>query len=681
MVDQKVKLCVGISACLILIMSIIAMVLVFLVKKQDTSSNLVITDIQNNLNSRGIMDITANTTGKCTSPYTPLLNNEFPGTDNLCECINDDTKQKKLTSIYKSACVLVSGYTCKKIKWPAAHMKTYRGKTLCAKRSQFSYEGYTAIGLTESCASGYKVCGHTISKKLCLKDSYKCPLNTIRIQKTPLSAEDIARNLDYKTIDLDDGYKMHFSNKATGSKIITQFKTGYSPMCVSPEETIVPVDFENSGLDKSMDWVTECEETMGTSKTTDPRWTKMDNHSLQRLYAENGYFKNYEDTSSISPTKLNNSKHYLYERSYGDWNKKCTSDPNKSISENLTDLSSNQEGESKRALSIAAITILIIAAISALIWLIYTFLPNSKQVLVMGCWVWMCLLLIAAVIVCSILFYRCNKDLPSDSEKWKQAGCGDSTTSGLINNVVEKKSQYWKWALGALCLTGGSLALMGGALFAFKGKGSSNNDDIMRKNEHSNYSEMIEGDNDVYENFNPADSSSQAYPEVMSQPHYIEPEVNARTYAPEQTDQVDGNDFFDQEGGYDDVNEVNEVQNIEYKNTQPEYFNNAPQELYQNPVQPETNYFQNQQPTTYVQSQPTTTYVQPTTTYVQPTTTYVQNQPTTSNYTYGQEPYDQVNYGNNTVPTNYAGEPSTRYYTSSGREITRDQAHPGNYGA
>ena len=655
-------------------MSIIAMVLVFLIKKQDNTSNLVISDIQNNLNSRGIMDITANTTGKCSSPYTPLLNNEFPGTDSLCECENDETNQKKLTSIYKSACVFVSGYTCKKIKLPASHMKTYRGKTLCAKRSEFSYEGYTSIDLNESCASGSRVCGHTTSKKLCLKNSYKCPINTIRIQKTPLSAEDIARNLNYKTLDLDDGYKLHFSNKATGSKIITQFKTGYSPMCVSPHETIVPEDFGNSGLEKSMDWVTECEETMGTSKTTDPRWTKMDNHSLQRLYAENGYFKNYEDTSVVSPTKLNNNKHYLYERSYGDWSKKCTSDSKKSISENLNGLTSKQEGESKRALSIAAITILIIAAVSALIWLIYTFLPNSKQALVMGCWVWMCLLLIAAVVICSILFYRCNKDLPSDSDKWKQAGCGDSTTSGLIGNVVDKKSQYWKWALGALCLTGGSLALMGGALFAFKGKGSSNNDDIMRSNRTSNYSEMVEDENDVYENFNPTNSSSQPYPEVMSQPHYIEPEVNARTYnAPDQTDMVDGNDFFDQEGGFEDVVED---RGIEYKNTQPEYFNNVPQELYQNPVQvqQEPNYYQNQLPqTTYVQAQPQTTYVQPQTTYVQaqPQTTYVQAQPQTT--------YDQ--YTNNTAPTNYGGEPNTRYYTSSGREITRDQAHPGNYGA
>ena len=54
---------------------------------------------------------------------------------------------------------------------------------------------------------------------------------------------------NYKTIKLDDDYKLYTSNKKTGEQIITGFKASYDAPCLSPNETKVLNDYETSGLD------------------------------------------------------------------------------------------------------------------------------------------------------------------------------------------------------------------------------------------------------------------------------------------------------------------------------------------------------------------------------------------------------------------------------------------------
>ena len=532
--EKNHKICVGITACLVLILSIVALVLVFLLKTKDSSSNLVVNDLQKNFKSKGFNDITYSASNNCPTGTEPLFNWQFPGTDTICLCTNDETGNKKLVSIYKSACVFVSGYTCKKTKMDPALMHRFKGKMLCGRPSEYSYEGYENIAKNGTCSKAdWRVCGHTEGRKLCLPKTSTCPINSVIITKTNLDPTKLVEG-DYKTIKLEDDYKIYFSNKKTGEKIITDFGAGYDPPCISPRETKVPTDYNTSGLDGNMYYTEECEDTMGTSSAYDPRWKKEIEYSRKDLFNDNNYFQNYESSKAIDMRSLGAKGHYIYSRGYSDWNRACTSDPNKSISENFEQLKSTQEGESKYGLSVAAIVLLFVAIISALIWLVYAFTKNANPSFIKCCCIWLCLLLLAIIVILVLLFIRATKDYPENSGNWMKENCGDSTTSGLLQNIVGNKSRFLKYVAWALGLT--TLAwLLLCCLPCCLGRGKANFDeDVMRSNRRSNYTELVEDD---YQDqvFNP-NAGYQAYPEVRDGPviykRTVETEVKSNYVPP-----------------------------------------------------------------------------------------------------------------------------------------------------
>ena len=623
--ENKTKICVGITACLILILTIIALVLVFLLNKRDTTSNYVVEDLQKNLKSKGIKEVVVSSSNKCPTGTAPLFNFEFPGTDTICSCTNDETGRKKLVSIYKSACVFVMGYTCKKIKMDPATMHRFKGKLLCARYSDFSYEGYKQIPKNGSCPdANWRVCGHSANQKLCLPAVEPCPINSVVIQKANMDPIKLVEG-NYKTIKLDNDYKLYTSNKKTGEQIITGFKASYDAPCLSPNETKVPNDYETSGLDGNYYYTEECEDTMGTSSAVDNRWKKEVGYSRLNLFNDNGYFQNYESSGALDMKSLSAPGHYIYSRGYSDWNRQCTSDPNKTLSENIAQLKSDEDGESKWGLSVAAIVLLFVAIISALIWLVYTFTKNSNASMVKCCCIWLCLVLLATIVVLALLFVRATRDYPENSKHWMKENCGDATTSGMLQNIVGNKSKFLKYIGWALGLTGLAWLLLCCLPCCF-GKSRKNfDDDVMRSNRRSNYTELIEDD----------------YP-----------------------DQV-----FDPNAGYQAYPNM-KTETVVYKKTV------APP-----PPEPITT-------TTYVAPEPvtTTTYVAPepvtTTTYVAPepvkTTTYVTQEPTTTTYveperrvttTYvTQEPKVSTTYVSQEpkVTTRYVNDPvvRTEYRTS-----------------
>jgi hypothetical protein len=632
--ENKTKICVGVTACLILILSIIAVVLLFLMNKKDTTTNYVVDDLQKNLNSRGINEIHVSSSNNCPTGTSPMFNFNFPGTDTICSCTNDETGRKKLVSIYKSACIFVSGYTCKKIKMDPATMHRFKGKMLCAKYSQFTYEGYKSIPKNGTCPdANWRVCGHTQSRKLCLPKTEPCPINSIVIQKANMDPAKLVEG-NYKTINLDNDYKMYVSNKKTGEQIITGFKASYDAPCMSPNETKVPADYEASGLDGNYFYTEECEDTLGTSSAIDNRWKKEVGYSRLHMFNDNGYFQNYESTSAVNMKSLGAPGHYIYSRGYSDWNRNCVSDPKKSIHENIADLKSDQEGESKWGLSIAAGVLLIVAIISALIWLVFTFSKNSNANLVKCCCLWLCIILLAAIVLLALLFVRGTRDYPDNSKHWMQEGCGDAATTGLLQNIVGDKTKYLKYIGWALGLTGLAWLLLCCLPCCF-GKSRSNfDDDVMRSNRHSNYTELVE--DDVWD----PNAGYQAYPSmkqetVVYKKTVVEPEVKTTYVAPEPVTTT----------------------YVEKTIVQPERRVTTTDYVAPEPITT----------TTYVAPEPvtTTTYVAPepvtTTTYVQPerrvtTTNYVAPEPTTTYIT--QEPQVTTRYVNQEpqVTTTYVNQ-------------------------
>ena len=670
--ENRFKICVGITACLVLLLTIIALVMVCLIKKKDSASNVVVNDIQKSFNSKGINDITFSNGNKCPEDTEPLFNFDFPGTDTICSCTNDETGRKKLVSIYKSACVFVSGYTCKKIKMDPTNLHRFKGKLLCAVKSQFSYEGYQNISKNGTCSNAnWRVCGHTASRKLCLPVTEPCPINSVIISKTVMDPTKIVEG-NYKTINLDDNYKMYFSNRKTGNQIITDFKSSYENPCISPNEIKVPLDYEASGLNNSSLNTEECEETLGTAAAVDPRWKKEVGYSRLNMFNDNGYFQNYESTSSVDMKSLAAPKHYVYSRGYSDWNRKCMSDPNESINRNFTELKSDQKGESKWGLSVAAIVLLTLAIISALIWLVYTFTKNANMNFVKCCCLWLCLLLLAAIVVLSLLFTRASKDYPENSKNYMQDGCGDATTTGLIQKIVGNKSSFLKYAAWALGLT--SLAwLLLCCLPCCTGKTKTNfDDDVMRANTSSNYTELVE--DDYKDNvFNP-DAGYQAYPD-MKKETVVYTETNVQSTPAPPPPPVTTTNYIQEEN----------IVTTKYIEAQPE---RRVTTNYVAPVQQErrvtTNYVAPEPTTTttYVTPAPitttTTNYVEPerrvTTNYVAPvqqerrvTTNYVAPTTTTTNYVtdttntrYVNEPTTTTRYVNEpTSTTRYVNEPTT----------------------
>ena len=329
-------------------------------------------------------------------------------------------------------------------------MHRFKGKLLCAERSKISYEGYKLIPKNGTCGGpDMRVCGVTMNRKLCLPKTESCPINSIVISKTAMDPKKVVDG-NYKTIELDDGYNMYFSNQFTENKIITEFKTTYESPCLSPDEVKVPADYETGGLDNTIYHVEECKNTMGSSSAIDPRWTKEISVSRLSLFNENGYFRGYESSYTINMKSLDVPNHYIYSRGYSDWDRQCMSDPNKSINDNLTDLKSDQEGESKERLSIAAIVLLSIAIVAAFLWLISSFKDKDILKYTKSCFVWLVILLLAIIIILGILFSRAFKDYPENSENWMKEECGDETTSAIIKkqliinpNCYHMRDGFW----------------------------------------------------------------------------------------------------------------------------------------------------------------------------------------------------------------------------------------------
>ena len=639
--EKRTKICVGVTACIVLLLSILALVCLFFLNKRDTTSNVVIEDLKQNLNRKGYTEIKETTTNKCDSGWEPLLDLNFPGTDNVCLCKHKTTGKSKLASLYKTGCYFAgSEYDCKKTKLPAAPMHHYRGKFLCAKLSGLSYEGYSQVQKNQNCPTNTKACGNSTSLKLCAPSSIRCPINSLLIQKADLTNTQSAHN--YSKIGLDDGYNLFYSNELTGSPIITEFKAGYKGQCISPDEYIVPTQYEVSGLDQSMNNVTECKESLGAENAVDTRWTAEDNHSRLRIFNENGYFKDFESSSVLNTKDLDDGSHYLYSRGYSDWSRECTSDPKESLNTSLTGLTSTETGESKRNLVIAAVVILFVIILSAIIWLIYAFTKNARPAMIGCCWIWLCMLLIAAIVITCLIFYRAHKDRPTNSAAWKNKNCGDATTSGLLSNIIGQKSNIWKYALGAMILTILGWLTLCCTCCCFK-KGNKNpEDDVMRSNRRSNYTELLEDDQPEFVPF----GGNQGYPEMQGGNNIVfkkqaENEVHA---APPRVEYVEPERI------------------VEYVQAEPTYVQAEPT-VTTRYVTAEPTYVQAEP--TYVQAEPTYVRAEPTYVRAEPTTTFVKADPRTSSFT----PAPTTTYVNTEpkVTTTYVNaqpNTTTRYVTN-----------------
>ena len=196
---------------------------------------------------------------------------KWPGTDLGCRSTNKDKPE-----VTRGACTEFQ----KKLKWQSYYIYdtnffTYRNKEILAKRERSRYYN-SYINLiapkNKNCPEGKKQCGllDSLGNKLCLDKKDICPLNDIKINYNPEME-------NYKTLELNEGLYLHFTNTKTDKYIISDLSVFQSEPCFYSQEYKWDTFYRfEIGKDNNK----------GCSKK-DERFHRLDSYNLSKFYEEN----------------------------------------------------------------------------------------------------------------------------------------------------------------------------------------------------------------------------------------------------------------------------------------------------------------------------------------------------------------------------------------------------------
>ena len=173
----------------------------------------------------------------CDSNFQKISIGEWPGIETGCNCMSINSqhiKKKHRNNFFRGKCSekeIEEG--CKEIieKKPTNYY-FYKGRILCKQKLNYNYLTYLKFSTVGNCPEGYKQCGilDTLNRKMCLKEGDKCPINKVIINNNSTSPDDF----NYRVIDLNDDFYLHYTNEDVNNYIITGFNISEGKICANP---------------------------------------------------------------------------------------------------------------------------------------------------------------------------------------------------------------------------------------------------------------------------------------------------------------------------------------------------------------------------------------------------------------------------------------------------------------
>ena len=173
----------------------------------------------------------------CDSNYQKIPIGEWPGIETGCNCMSinsEHIKKKHRNNFFRGKCSekeIEEG--CKEItEKKSTNYYFYKGRILCKQKLNYNYLTYLKFSTVGNCQKGYKQCGilDTLNRKMCIKEEDKCPINKVIINNNPTSPDDF----NYRVIDLNDGFYLHYTNEDVENYIITGFNISEGKICANP---------------------------------------------------------------------------------------------------------------------------------------------------------------------------------------------------------------------------------------------------------------------------------------------------------------------------------------------------------------------------------------------------------------------------------------------------------------
>lgn len=278
------EIILGISLLITLILSIMGYV-------QLNFSGRALKDITDSWDKSPILELT--NLGGCPEDATPLLTDEWIGTNRGCNCLNRWSdyipweNQNRINYGFCSMNMTMGG--CTNIEpYEPQPLEIWRNSFLCAKKMNQNYTDFytTAVKSSKSCKSDYKQCGtlDTFGNILCIPSEQKCPINKIVIQDGRSAPP---TDFNYNVLSLGaENYALYFTNEAINGKILVDVKISEGDVCVDSKERntkfpgesyVLERDYNNYGCSFALKDI-----------QYDNRYAKLDTYYKEKVYFENG---------------------------------------------------------------------------------------------------------------------------------------------------------------------------------------------------------------------------------------------------------------------------------------------------------------------------------------------------------------------------------------------------------
>lgn len=283
---------IGITIILAIGVSITNIVFAFKYKKYNLIDNIIIEKIEKDLNSQLIDNITLNTS--CKSDEEEAVLEIWDGTKDI----------------------------------PAKNFTIINGNKICLKRKKETFKHFLnlkqIIPKDDNCPNDYKSCGiiDTLNRKLCVENSYSCPINSLDIELHSSINSELLKNK--YSLYLGNGYNIYFLNEENDDNrtIISTFKISEGYPCINVSERNFTLYLPNEQS------ILKCSSKINRTYI-DKRYIKFDKFesNYTKLYVQNGLERYIPYTLEEDKRRINlygrpyfgvnnNSEYFNYDKIY-----------------------------------------------------------------------------------------------------------------------------------------------------------------------------------------------------------------------------------------------------------------------------------------------------------------------------------------------------------------------------
>lgn len=204
-------------------------ILYFLKYKNDYADNLIFKEIEQSINGKLILSLSAKES--CDGDEEKLILGTWDGIVEGCECRGNFFENICSSEQTDNGCISI--YSS-----PPINYTVFNSTYFCAKKSKLNYKELIktdqVISKNKNCPKNYKLCGilDTLGRKFCAKNDEPCPLNTENIKSQILNLFN-----DYQNVpNENNNSNYNLNNNNTNAKIISSIKISQYKPCINPNE-------------------------------------------------------------------------------------------------------------------------------------------------------------------------------------------------------------------------------------------------------------------------------------------------------------------------------------------------------------------------------------------------------------------------------------------------------------